>query len=286
MKKNYIFIILAAIMWGCTGLYSRALYGAGLSPYNILTIRNCGSMLVLAAVFAVCDRSVFKVRLRDMPIFFCTGVVSVMLFTLCYFSCQRVCSLAVAGILLYTAPVFVMVTSALLGQEKITKRKLIALIMALAGCVLVSGIGGNEQVSARGILLGLGSGAFYAAYSIFGSFALKRHSSNTVTFMTFVFAGVGSLFFVNDGLAAVLSSPRTFLYCVGLVVTSTVLPYLLYTRGLSGTESGKASIIASFEPVTAAVMGALVFNEQFGITTALGMVGVLGGVILLTGKEK
>ena len=68
-------------------------------------------MALLCALFAVRDRGVFRVRPAHLKYFFGTGVVSVLLFTVCYFSCQQICSLAVASILLYTAPAIVVALS-------------------------------------------------------------------------------------------------------------------------------------------------------------------------------
>ncbi len=63
----------------------------------------------------------FAFRLRHLPIFLCSGLISILFFTLCYFRSQQVSSLAVAAILL-TAPTFVVILSALLWKDRITKR--------------------------------------------------------------------------------------------------------------------------------------------------------------------
>ena len=83
--------ILAAALWGIIGLWNRTLMAAGLSPLSIVVVRNLGGMLLLAAFFAVKDRSVFRVERRHLKYFFGTGVVSVVFFTVCYFSCQKLC---------------------------------------------------------------------------------------------------------------------------------------------------------------------------------------------------
>ena len=107
---------------------------------------------------------------------------------------QQVSSLAVAAILLYTAPTFVVILSALLWKERITKRKLAALVLAFLGCCFVAGIlNGALTLTPEGLLLGIGSGLFYSSYTIFGRFALKHYQPFTVTFYTFLIAGIGSL---------------------------------------------------------------------------------------------
>ena len=275
-------ILAAAALWGIIGVWNRRLMAGGLSPYSIVVVRNCGGMVLLTAVMALRNRSVFQVERRHLQYFFGTGVVSVVLFTVCYFSCQEICSLAVASILLYTAPAIVVVLSALLWRERVTKQKLLALGLTLVGCALVCGVfSGSLTVTGGGIALGLGAGFFYALYSIFGRYALAHYGPMTVTVWTFVFAGVASLALVRPAELAALSQPSLALTAVGLVVCSTVLPYILYTRGLARVEAGKASILASLEPVVASVAGVVLFGEPMGPLTAAGIVCVLAGVYIL-----
>ena len=287
MKKSprgaYASILAAAALWGIIGVWNRNLMAAGLSPTGIVVVRNFGGMLLLLAVFAVKDRGVFRVRREHLKYFFGTGIISVVLFTSCYFSCQKICSLAVASILLYTAPSFVVILSAMLWKEPVTKKKLLALALTLVGCACVCGVfDGGLTVTFTGILLGLGAGFFYALYSIFGRYALAHYSSMTVTVWTFIFAGPASLVMLRPAeMRAVFTAPSAWLLAAGLVVFSTVAPYILYTRGLARVESGKASIMASLEPVVAALAGVLIFGEPMGLLTLLGILCVLAGVYIL-----
>ena len=287
MKKSprgaYASILAAAALWGIIGVWNRNLMAAGLSPTGIVVVRNFGGMLLLLAVFAVKDRGVFRVRREHLKYFFGTGIISVVLFTSCYFSCQKICSLAVASILLYTAPSFVMILSAILWKEPVTKKKLLALALTLVGCACVCGVfDGGLTVTFTGILLGLGAGFFYALYSVFGRYALAHYSSMTVTVWTFIFAGPASLVMLRPAeMRAVFTAPSAWLLAAGLVVFSTVAPYILYTRGLARVESGKASIMASLEPVVAALAGVLIFGEPMGLLTLLGILCVLAGVYIL-----
>ncbi len=280
---GYASILASAVLWGMVGLWNRKLMEGGLLPTDIVVLRNFGGMLLLILVFAVWDRSVFRVRREHLKYFFGTGVVSVMLFTVCYFSCQKICSLAVASVLLYTAPSFVVVMSAILWKEPVTRKKVLALALTLLGCALVCGIfAGDLTVTVPGILLGLGAGFFYALYSIFGRYALAHYSSLTVTVWTFLFAGPVSLVLLRPArVAAAMASPRQWLLLLGLVVFSSVSPYILYTRGLAQVESGKASVIASFEPVAATLVGALAFGEALSPMTLAGILCVLAGVYIL-----
>ena len=286
MKKYlpYIFILIAGISWSMLGLFSRNLSLYGFTPRDIVLVRNFGSLLVMTVMFLVMDRNIFRIKLRHFPYFLGTGLVSVVMFTLLYFSCQQHCSLAVSAILLYTSPVFVMIMSALIWKDKITKQKLFALIITFAGCVFVSGVAsGNINVTTIGLLTGLGSGFFYALYSIFGRFALAHYKPYTVTYYTFLCAGIASLFVSSP--AQVISylniSIIVPLLALGIVLIGTVLPFVMYTKGLAEIESGKAAILASVEPVAAAFVGVIAFGEPMTMSVVMGLLCILTAVYIL-----
>ncbi len=285
MKKYFphLCVLASGILWGLIAIFNRRLTAAGFSVASIVLIRNLGSMLVLGALFVLKDPKIFRIRAKHIPIFLGTGVVSVLFFTLCYFSCQRLCSLAVAAVLLYTSPAFVVIFSAILWKDKITKRKLLALLLAFLGCTFVTGLwSGDAAVTAWGALLGVASGLFYGLYSIFGRYALAHYKPFTVTFYTFLFAGLGALTVLRPAeLAAGFAQPGMVWVAAGLIVVCTVAPYLLYTFGLAGMDSGKAAILASVEPVTAAIVGVLAFGELMSVMVLLGLVCILACVYIL-----
>ncbi len=285
MKKYFphLCVLASGVLWGLIGIFNRRLTAAGFSVASIVLIRNLGSMLVLGALFVLKDPKIFRIRAKHIPIFLGTGVVSVLFFTLCYFSCQRLCSLAVAAVLLYTSPAFVVIFSAILWKDKITKRKLLALLLAFLGCTFVTGLwSGDAAVTAWGALLGVASGLFYGLYSIFGRYALAHYKPFTVTFYTFLFAGLGALTVLRPAeLAAGFTQPGMVWVAAGLIVVCTVAPYLLYTFGLAGMDSGKAAILASVEPVTAAIVGVLAFGEPMSVMVLLGLVCILACVYIL-----
>ena len=285
MKKSisYLFIILSAVCWGCIGFSNRLLTHAGMELGNRVFVRNFGTLVVLTIVFALLHREVFRIKLKHLPVFMASGLVSILLLSIVYFQCQTMCSLSVAAVLLYLAPSFVVLFSAVLWKTPLTKRKLAALAVSLLGCVLVSGIlSGEASASWTGIALGVASGLTYASYTVFAHYGLAHYESYTMIYWTFLVAGIGSVFFLNPTeLAAAMPDSRLWLGAAGLVVIATVLPYIFYTKGLEGVESGKASIIANVEPVVAALTGVVFFHETLSVWTLLGVGCVLGGVIIL-----
>ena len=286
MKKyiSPLLVLLGCSCGGVMGLFSGNLLAAGLDPQDLVLIRNLGSLICLTVFFLLFDRSIFRIELRHLPYFFGSGVVGILMFTLLYFSCQQHCSISLAAILLYTSPAFVILISRVLFRDPITKRKLAALVLALLGAAFASGLlSGQLSGTPKGILLGLIGGFFYSFYTIFSSMGLKHYKPLTVTYYTFVFAGLGSLL-MTDALqvTSLLTTDRKLvLFAFGMVLISTVLSYILYVTGLAGVDSGKASILGCIEPVVAAFTGIIAFGEPITLGVVLGLGCILGCVYIL-----
>lgn len=133
------------------------------------------------------------------------------------------------------------------------------------------------------LAFGLASGIGYALYTVFGKFALRDYDSRTITAYTMLFAAIGVLPISQPVQAAriVFSSPQTVIMALCGGVLCTVLPYLLYTKGLTRVDAGKASIVACVEPVVAALVGMLLFGEPLDVGRLGGMALVLAAIVLL-----
>ena len=194
-------------------------------------------------------------------------------------------SLSVAAVLLYTAPAFVMLMSAVLFQEKLSLQKIAALVIAFLGCAFVSGIvGGAGALSAKGILYGLGAGFGYALYSIFGRYALQKgYDSLTISFYTFLCSSICTLFLADRGIVAEVFAGNMVMgvKTILLVLIVTLFPYLFYTKGLSGVENGTASVLASVEPVVATLVGVVVYKETLNLWNVIGIGMVLFSIVLI-----
>jgi drug/metabolite transporter (DMT)-like permease len=99
----------------------------------------------------------------------------------------------------------------------------------------------------------------------------------------FVCAGIASLFVSSPAKVAVMLQISTVvpLLAVGIVLICTVLPFVLYTKGLAEIESGKAAILASVEPVAAAFVGVIAFGEPLTASVVMGLVCILSAVYIL-----
>jgi drug/metabolite transporter (DMT)-like permease len=290
MKKIALtLILLAGILWGSMGLFVRKLNTIGMTSMEIVALRALVTTITMFLYLLLFERKMLKIRLRDIWCFLGTGICSIVFFNVCYFKAITITSLSVAAVLLYTAPAIVMVLSYFLFGEKMTKRKVTALFMTLLGCALVTGVFSDwGNVSGLGILTGLGAGLGYALYSIFSRYALERgYHSLTITFYTFLVATIFSFAIGNGSKAAVAatSSFSMLAFSCAFGVLCTVVPYLAYTAGLKYVENSKASIFASIEPVTATILGIVVFHESVSLWEMLGMALVIGALVVCNGER-
>ncbi len=282
-------IILAGCFWGSMGIFVRKLGAYGFSSIQIVSIRVTLAALIFALVLFIKDPSGFKISLRDIPLFLGLGLGSILFFTVCYFTAINMMSLSTAAILLYTSPVWIMLMSVLFFREKPDRRKFVALALAFAGCVLVSGISG-EGMTVTGLLVGLGSGIGYGLYSILGTVALRRYSPYTVTAYTFLIASAGSWIICNpaDMLSKYASAEDTgflIFFSVLTAFVTAVIPFLAYTLGLESVEAGKAGIIATIEPMVATLIGITVFSEPLTLMSGAGILLILSAVVILNLKQ-
>lgn len=283
-KLSVLCVLAAGLLWGCMGILVRTMNEGGLGALEVTAFRSFVTAIIMLIGMFVFDRRGLKIRLKDIWCFVGTGIFSVIFFNVCYFSCMNYATLSVAAILLYTAPSFVMIMSFFLFKERLNTKKIMALTLAFVGCVLVSGGFGEDAVGMQGVLTGLGAGFGYALYSIFSRYAiLKGYSTYTITTYTFLFAAIASLpiINVNHTFMCLKGDADQIPFEVFMVVITTVLAYLLYTKGLKGLENGRASIIASVEPVMASVVGMLIYNETMEPMGIIGMIFVLVSCVLV-----
>lgn len=293
LSKNKIisclYILLAGSLWGSMGLFVRTYNSRDLGAFYAVEIRAVITTIVLFITLFVTNRAALKIKIKDIWCFIGTGLFSVVFFNFCYFKSIVITSLSMAAVLLYTAPVFVMIISRFLFKEKITIKKILAALLTFIGCILVTGLIGESSVSVSGLLIGLGAGLGYALYSIFSRYAIEKgYSSLTITFYTFLIATFGALPFININKLAIngftylngIIDVKMILFAFAFGLITTVLPYISYTAGLKNLENSTASIIASIEPVVATLIGIIIYSEGLSISSLAGIILVLVGIIL------
>ena len=285
MKKSaFIYVILAGVLWGTSGIFFNLLEPFGFSPLHMTAMRAIVSAIVISGYILLTNRSFFRVKFKEFLIFACSGL-SVFGTAACYFGAIHSSTVSTAVILMYTAPIFVMIYSVLFLGEKLNTAKILSLIFMIAGCALVSGIIGGMQFGFWGILLGLGSGICYSAYNIFTKIGMMN-KSNTLSATTYCFVvmGIVSLFVCDPPEIMELARQNLWVtvpLILGVGICTCVLPYFFYTMALRDIPAGTASALSIIEPMSATLFSVIIFDEPLGIFSACGIVLILIAVFIL-----
>ncbi len=269
-------------MWGCMSLFIRVLSAAGFSPFEIVAGRMLVGCLGLLVIILVRDCALLRVRLRDLWMFATMGV-GATLYNYFYIECIKLSEASVAIVLLYTSPIFVMVISTLLFREKVTARKLTALAMTFAGCVLVAGVLGGVRMTPVAFAAGLVGGFFYGSYTIVGRLGMQRYDPVTATFYTFLFCLASCLVLSDVGsMTRILTTdPALAIWFVGIGLFCALLPYLSYNWALAHMEASRASILATTEVLVAGALGIFAYGESAGPLKLAGMALIFAAVVVL-----
>lgn len=283
MKRTsgLIYVILGASLWGTLPVFSRLAYAAGSTAVTAAAMRAyLAALLSLAWLFV--QRNQWHLSIRDFPFYLLYGATGIGGTFLFYMMAIERVSTAMAVILLYTGPAFVILISRLAFGEPITRAKASALACTFAGSILV--VRGYDPASLAaswsGILIGLASGLCYSMTTVLGRMARQKNTSTINASLMLVF---GALVFlpINPPWKIPLPTPVLWLNYLALAILGSVLAYAFYLKGLStGLDGGVASLAATIEPVLATLLGALVFNDRLEPLQMLGVAVVLTGIVL------
>jgi len=236
----------------------------------------------LAIFLGLRNPALLRLSPRHVPFFLLYGFISVAVFFVIYPWAVHRCGVAVAVVLLYTAPAWVALLGTLFLHEQLSGAKLAALCLTLAGAALVAGLHDLSALHANlaGILAGLGSGLTYATLGVFGRQALALgYRPAQAMLYTLAFGGLFLLAFSGLPSAPPEGTLPVLLYA-GLVTTA--LAYLLYTVGLERLgDAGRASLLATIEPVVAMILGYAVLHQAVSLSQLAGAACIVSGVIVL-----
>ncbi|MDQ3706988.1 MAG: DMT family transporter [Chloroflexota bacterium] len=294
-QRGIFFVLLAAGLWGTLGTFYR--FGTEqfhLTPLAIVFWRGGLAALALGLVMGLVlplgagKRGLLRVRRADLPMFLAFGLLGVTAFYPLYIYSVLLVGVAVAVVLLYTAPIIVAVLAWRFLGESFDRRKLAALLLTFLGVLLMSRAYDPALlgVNALGVLCGLGSAFAYALYSILGKVSLNRgYGVATTSFYIYSIGVLGllALAFVTGPNQLLVTGDDLGAWGLLLILAlvQTLGAVAAYVTGLRYLEAGIASILATFEPVVATMLAFFVLHEAIDWPQMLGGLLVIAAVFLL-----
>ena len=281
MLTGLVLIALAAISWGTTGATMTLLARhAAADPLLVGFVRLAIAAPFLLGAALVSTRDWRLATRRDALALLVMGG-AMAAYQIFYFRAVMLTGVAVAALLaICSAPLMIAGLAAAFLRERLTSTVAVSLAMAVGGTPLLvigpRGIGEISSGFAAGAVLALGASLSYAIYAVVGKATLARVAPLPLAGVTFTVAALALAPVL--WWAPVVAEPLAkgwplFLY-LGLVPTA--LAYGLFTVGLRRTPATVAGITTLLEPLTASVLGVLLFGER------LGAAGTIGAILLLT----
>ena len=284
-------IITAMVTFGTIGIFVRYI---PLPSSIIALVRGVLATIFLLTVMAAGKRRPDRTAIRrNLALLVISGGMIGFNWIL-LFEAYNYTSVAVATLCYYLAPVFVIIASPFVLGEKLTMRKTLCVISALAGMVMVSGViqnyvsGGNaEDLNLTGVLLGIGAGALYATIILMNK-KLKNISSYDTTVMQLAAASIVlvpyCLLTVDIGSLEVTPGSAVLLVIVGIVHTG--IAYVLYFGSIKELPAQTVAIFSYIDPILAVLLSAFLLKESMDMLSISGAILILGSTFVSEMKGK
>jgi len=294
MKKFAALMPLTAgILWGSVGIFVRRMTAFGMENSTILFTRMFLGVIIMLAGILLVNRGLLHLNKKDIGIIIFGAVTGNLGLSYFYNEAMNELTLSFAAVLLSTFPIFVMFFAAVLFRERITKRKVLCMIMAIAGCVLVSGFleaKGAITWTAAGVAAGVAASFCYGLYSIMSKMIMQRgYNSITITFYFMLTISVVLTPFTDFGIITDFVAEAPVVngaLLLGHAALCAVIPYVIYTMSFNYMDSGKAAILAAIEPAAAMIFGVILFDEIPTILMVAGMILTIVALSVLCMPEK
>lgn len=282
-RSGYGYVVVAAVLWAISGAASKFLFMNGISALHLVQLRITLALTVLFLWLVITQPALLKITREDLPYFFLLGVILASAQFTYLYAISKI-QVAAAILLQYQAPVFVVLYSVAVGRKKIRPVTFASLAGALAGCYLVVGAYDVDvlNINRMGIIAGLASAVAFAWYSVQSEYGMDRYSPWTVLVYALLFAApIWNIFQPPLEAFARPYSTAEWGWIVFIAVFGTVFAFGFYNKGVRQIQSAHASITATLEPITAAVISYLFLNEVMEVYQFIGAAMVIASISLL-----
>jgi len=274
--------VLAAVCYGTNPLGALPLYEEGVNTSSVLFYRFSLAVIMLGVLLLV-ERKSFTLNKHELKVLSLLGILFA-LSSITYYQSFHFMDAGIASTILFVYPVMVAVIMASCFHERVTPPMVIAIIMALIGIGLLYEGDVSTSFSVTGFVLVTLSALTYAVYIVVVNQSHIHMSSLKLTFYALLFCMLTLLgySFTSPELALQLPpSPRAWFYACWLGLVPTVLSLVLMAVSVREVGATPTAIMGALEPVTAVVIGIIVFHEVLTIRLSIGMVTILAAVLLI-----
>ena len=281
--KGIIYAALSSSTFGLAPLFSILLLSDGFSSFEVLSYRWGVASLTLG-IIGLADGCRFRISRQELCTVFFLSLFRAATSLSLVIAYQNISS-GVASIIHFMYPLAVALAMALFFRERISWRTAAAIGVSLAGVALLSagGIGSRGGDTTSGTVAAAVSVFAYAGYII--GVRKSRAAQVESTTLTFYVMAFGALLFLCGGMftggVRLVTDGKEWLAILGLALPATAISNITLVRAIKFIGPTLTSIFGALEPLTAVAIGATVFGERFGWTSALGVGLVVAAVSIV-----
>jgi DME family drug/metabolite transporter len=278
MQKQNLFgtiaVIGASTLWAIAANVASSLMEEGVKPFELAGVSIMLATLELMAVNLLRRQPIFRVP--SLPQIGLSALFAVFVGAN-YLAIAKL-PVAIAIVLLFMAPGFVVLWESLLSRRIPSAKVLIALALSFVGVILVSNLVGSDlnQVNLFGVGMGLATAILFAAYTLLSEKIGTKTTPADALLQTFSVASLIWLgFLLTQGLTAHLLTVTNASKVLYIGLMGTLLPYLLFLWGVRYMQAQKAAIVASIEPFIAGIIAWIWFGKHLAILQ------IVGGILIV-----
>lgn len=283
--KGFIYAIISSAAFGIGPTFAKISYNYGSNPTTLLMFRFLIAFLVLL-IYLLFKRTDIKINKKQFIMLFIIGILGYTITTETLFVSYTYLDCGLATTLHFTYPVIICIFSFFAYKEKVSKGKIISIILASLGVYSLVAFE-NTTLNTLGVVLALISGVTYAGTVIGLGFKPVKPLDNKiatmyVSFGAFVGMAIYGLF--KGDIVGVYNFPVIISY-FGIAIISTIFPIVLLLKAIESIGATSATILATFEPIVSIICGVLFFSEKITFPLMLGTALILISAIILA-KDK
>lgn len=283
-----IFLTLAASVWG--GMFVAVKIAVEyIPPIPLVWMRYIVAFIVLAAV-VVYQRENLKIARKDIALLLSIGVIGHTISIVTQEYGTMFSSAQMGSVITSATPAFMLIFAAWLLKEKMTVRKILSIILATVGVILIAGVDSMDMSKQLGAFCSTVAALTWALMSVMLKLIPSRYSPLQINFYA-VLTAIICLTPVNLPTVSALPwdkilQPEIIGCVVYMGAISTSIAFLLWNKGLLLMEAGASGLFFFFQPIVGTFLGWLILDEQITFSFWIGSLLIFIGVFLVTVRNE
>ncbi|HKP88812.1 MAG TPA: EamA family transporter [Thermoleophilaceae bacterium] len=281
VRRGYLLAALAAALWALNASISRALLDEGMNAFRLAQLRSTGAAAVLLVALGLARRDLLRVRRSELPALVFLGVAGMAFVHAAYFLAIQKLQIGVALTIQYLAPLVLLVWLWAFHGRRLRPTLWAAVALSVVGCFFVVEAYDAGSLDGVGVAAAFGSTIAFAVYMVGSERAGRLHEPVTTLVWAFGFAAVFWAVVLPwwDFPFEVVGTARGALLATGVVTVGTLAPFVCMVAALRLIPAPRAAVVATLEPVLAAVFAWLFHDEVLAAPQLAGVALVLAAVV-------